>query len=291
MAYKFIGLGEILWDMLPEGKKMGGAPANFAYQAKAIGKDRVESFVVSCVGNDDLGLEISATLDELKIDQSYLGVDSEYPTGTVTVELDEKGSPTYTIDRNVAWDYMPSISVELAKSSDAVCFGTLAQRSPVSKKSILRFLADVPETALKIFDINLRQVYYSVDLIRESLKVANVLKINDDEIVVVGNLLGIDARAECILKQIVERYDLKLGILTKGGKGSTLISADKISSFSGFDISVQDSVGAGDAFTAAIALGLLCGFDLDHLNECANKLASFVCTAAGATPYIPEEIS
>lgn len=291
MAYKFIGLGEILWDLLPEGKMLGGAPANFVYHAKAIGKGRVESFIVSRIGNDDLGIEISTTLDDLNIDQHYLSVDSEHPTGTVSVVLDEEGRPVYTIDKDVAWDYIPDISVELAKSVDAVCFGALAQRSPQSMKSIVQFLADVPETALKIFDINLRQTYYSLNIIKESLKMANVLKINDDEIVVVGNLLGIDAGAECILKEIVEKYSLKLGILTKGGQGSTLITGDEVSSFSGFDVSVQDSVGAGDAFTAAIALGMLCGYDLEHLNACANKLASFVCSATGATPHIPDEIS
>ena len=157
--------------------------------------------------------------------------------------------------------------------------------------TIVQFLADVPVAALKIFDINLRQSYYTLDIIRKSLEMANILKINDEEIIVVGNLLGIDAGAEYVLQEFIDRYNLKLGILTKGGKGSTLISGDKISTFSGFDVPVQDSVGAGDSFTAAIAIGMLRNYDLDHLNECANMLASFVCTASGATPEIPDEIS
>ena len=291
MAYQFIGLGEILWDMFPAGKKLGGAPANFAYHAKAIAQNRVESFIASCIGNDSLGKEISAALNDLIINQSYLGIDSRYATGTVTVELDQHGSPAYSIEQNVAWDYIPAISTELAKSVDAVCFGTLAQRSPASRNSILQFLAEVPDSALKIFDINLRQSYYSLDVISKSLEMANVLKINDEEIVVVGRLLNIDASEECVLQELVARYDLKLGILTKGAKGSTLISGDKISSFPGFNVPIQDSVGAGDAFTAAIAVGMLQDYDLDHLNACANKLAAFVCTTTGATPDIPDEIS
>ena len=291
MAYKMVGLGEILWDMFPEGKKLGGAPANFAYHAKAIGKESVESFIVSKIGNDDFGSEISTMLRGLNIDQSYLGVDSKYSTGTVTVDLDEKGSPAYIIDRDVAWDYIPRIPAEFAQSVDAICFGTLAQRSHVSMNSISQFLTNVPNTALKIFDINLRQSYYTVDLIENSLEMANVLKINDEEIMVVGNLLGIDAEEENILQEIIDRYSLKLGILTKGGEGSTLMSAEKKSSFPGFNVSVQDSVGAGDAFTAAVAVGLLRGYDLGYINECANKLASHVCTVSGATPQIPEEIT
>jgi len=291
MTYQFVGLGEILWDMLPDGKKLGGAPANFAYHAKAIAQNRVDSFIASCIGNDSLGKEISAALNDLNINQSYLGVDSGHATGTVAVELDQHGSPDYSIDQDVAWDYIPAISAELAKSVDVVCFGTLAQRTPASMNSIIQFLSEVPDSALKIFDINLRQSYYSLDVISNSLNLANVLKINDEEIVVIGRLLGINASEECVLQELVDRYGLKLGILTKGAKGSTLISGDKISSFPGFDVPVQDSVGAGDAFTAAIAVGMLQDYDLDHLNVCANKLATFVCTTTGATPDIPDEIS
>lgn len=290
MAYQFVGLGEILWDMFPEGKKLGGAPANFAYHAKAIAQNRVDSFIASCIGSDPLGKEISATLDDLGISQRYLEIDSRHPTGKVTVELDHQGSPAYSIDHNVAWDYIPIIPEDLAKSVDVVCFGTLAQRSPVSMNSIGQFLAKVPDSALKIFDINLRQSYYSLDVISKSLQMANVLKINDDEIVIIGRLLSINGSEEYVLQEIVNRYGLKLGILTKGGKGNTLISGKQISSFPGFDVPVQDSVGAGDAYTAAIAVGILQGYDLDHLNSCANKLAAYVCTAAGATPSIPDEI-
>ena len=291
MAYKLVGIGEILWDMFPDEKKLGGAPGNFAYHAKAIGKSRVESFIASSIGNDDLGDEILDILKNLNIDCSYLAIDSKWPTGTVTVELDDNGSPAYTIDRDVAWDYIPSISIDLAKSVDAVCFGSLAQRSTTSKNSIVEFLTAVPKSSLKIFDINLRQSYYSLDIIEESLKIANVLKINDDEIAIVGKLLNINSVEESILNEIVQRFDLNLGVLTKGGRGSTLISGGNISSFPGFDVPIKDSVGAGDAFTAAIAIGMLSDYDLDHLNECANKLASFVCTASGATPVIPDEIS
>lgn len=291
MAYQFVGLGEILWDMFPAGKKLGGAPANFAYHAKAIAQDRVDAFIASSIGNDPLGKEISAALYELNIDQSYLGIDSRYPTGTVTVKLDQHGSPAYSIDQDVAWDYISAIPTKLAQSADAVCFGTLAQRSPASMNSILQFLAEVPDSALKIFDINLRQSYYSLDVISKSLELANVLKINDKEIVVVSRLLGINASAESVLQELIAKYNLKLGILTKGGKGSTLISGTQISSFPGFDVPVQDSVGAGDAFTSAIAVGMLLGYELNHLNVCANKLASFVCSSTGATPNIPDEIS
>ncbi len=291
MTYKFVGLGEVLWDMFPEGKMLGGAPANFAYHAKMIASGHVQSFIVSSIGNDELGIEIEAALSNLNLDQSYLSLYSKHPTGAVTVEIDANGSPAYSIDQDVAWDYIPKISTEFAKSVDVVCFGTLAQRSSVSKNSIQQFLADVPEAALRIFDINLRQSYYSLNLIRESLALANVFKVNDDEIVVAGNLLGIAGEEDYIMQEIVDRYGLKLGILTKGKEGSTLISAEKISSCSGFDVSIKDSVGAGDAFTAAVAVGLLCGYDLDYVNESANKLAAYVCSVSGATPEVPEEIA
>lgn len=290
MTYQIIGLGEILWDMFPAGKKLGGAPANFAYHAKAISQGRVDTFIASSIGDDSLGKAISAALHDLKINQNHLAIDSRHPTGTVTVELDQQGSPTYTIDQDVAWDYIPTIARKLAESIDAVCFGTLAQRSPVSRNSIQQFLSEVPDSALKIFDINLRQSYYSLEVISKSLQLANVLKINDEEIGIVSRLLDINATDDSALQEIVNRYGLKLGILTKGGNGSTLISGDQISSFPGIDVPVQDSVGAGDAFTAAIAVGILQGYDLDHLNAYANKLAAFVCTSTGATPSIPDEI-
>lgn len=291
MPFKMIGLGEILWDILPQGKTLGGAPANFAYHAQALGKAHVESCIVSRIGHDELGREILATVADLNLDQSYLMTDSAHPTGTVTVAIDNTGSPSYTIERNVAWDYLANIPRKLARSTDVVCFGTLAQRSFVSKNTILEFVAAVPESALKIFDINLRQSFYSLELIKQSLELANVLKINAEELVVVGQLLDIDAGVDAILQEIVNRYALQLGILTKGARGSTLISGEHTSICRGVSVSIQDSVGAGDAFTAAIAIGMLQGHNLEQLNANANTVAAFVCTQAGATPVIPDEIS
>lgn len=279
-----LALGEILWDMLPAGKQLGGAPGNFAYHSAQLGGD---ARTVSAVGDDDLGREILARLVALGLDISQIMVDREHATGTVSVALNA-GQPSYTIHENVAWDFIASTPalLELAGRADCVCFGTLAQRSEVSRRTIREALGRVRSDGLRIFDINLRQRYYDRDVIETSLGLANVLKINDDEIRVLGRLLGFAPAAGDIFSRFSH---LKLIALTRGGKGSVLFGpGGEESAHPGYPAEpFVDAIGAGDAFTAALAMGWLRGHSLERINDDANRVAAFVCTRAGATPVIP----
>ena len=288
-AFTLIGLGEILWDMLPNGKQLGGAPANFAYHAQALGGQGV---VVSCVGDDDFGREIFARLHTLNLDSRHIAMDPEHPTGTVTVVLDAKGVPSYTIHEGVAWDYIqPSDGMmALAQQANAVCYGSLCQRSPVSRETIRQFLGATGKECVRIFDINLRQQYYSREIIDSLLELSNVLKLNDEELPVVADILGIAGEETAILSQLVQRYSLQLIALTRAFAGSKLFSANEDYSHAGYEVEVADTVGAGDSFAAVVALGLLQGDTLEYINERANRIASFVCTQNGATPPITEEL-
>ena len=281
-----VGLGEVLWDLLPGGKQFGGAPANFAYQAKALG---AEALVVSCVGHDELGDAIFAQLARLGLSSDYLAVDPEHPTGTVSVTLDASGKPDYVIHEPVAWDFIPPLPgmMGMAGRADAVCFGSLAQRSPVSRATIREFLAATRPQCLRIFDINLRQHYYNLETIAVGLEAADVLKLNDEELPVVARLLSIGGTEDEVLGALVRRYALKLIALTKGPHGSVLFGPGGRSVHPGLVAKVVDTVGAGDAFTAVIAMGLLEGHDLDTINDRANRVACYVCSQAGATPEMP----
>jgi fructokinase len=286
--FTVIGLGEVLWDMLPAGRQFGGAPANFAYHAKALG---AESYVVSCVGDDDLGDEILRRLEQLGLGGEYVAVDVEHPTGTVSVKLDDHGKPEYVIHEPVAWDFIPPLPefLGLAARADVVCYGSLAQRSPVSRTTIRDFLAATREDCLRIFDINLRQHYYNVDTVAVGLEAADVLKLNDEELPIVARLLGIAGEEDQLLAALCRRYALKLVALTKGPHGSVLLGPEGRSDHPGVPTTVADTVGAGDAFTAAVALGLLAGMDLDAIHCRAGRIASYVCSKPGATPEMPEE--
>ena len=200
-----IGLGEILWDLLPGGKVLGGAPANFAYHCRMLG---TESYVVSSVGKDDLGCEILENMDRLKVAREYISIDESYPTGTVTVRLDEQGHPDYTIHQNVAWDFIPENkdTAEIAAIADVICFGSLAQRSRVSRKSILSYLELASGSCLKIFDINLRQNYYSREVIESSLKFADVLKLNDEELDIVAEMFALKGNETDIANSLIQRF-------------------------------------------------------------------------------------
>ncbi len=284
------GLGEILWDMLPDGKKLGGAPANFAYHAQALGGVGV---VVSCVGDDELGKEILDKLDGLGLEKTHIAIDKEHPTGTVTVEVDENGKPDYIIHENVAWDYIPGDSglCELAGRIDAVCFGSLCQRSEVSRGTVRDFLSATRDDCIRIFDINLRQSYYSKDVVKSMLEVANVLKLNDEELPVVAKLLDLVGEETQILSALTQQFGLRMIVLTRGPDGSRLFTRQGDSEQKADATEIADTVGAGDAFTAAIALGLLKAMELDEINELANQLAAFVCSQSGATPKLPESLA
>jgi len=284
-----VGLGEVLWDLLPEGKQFGGAPANFAYHAKAMGAD---AHVVSAVGDDELGREILGRLDRLGLGRDCVAVDAEHPTGTVSVALDEHGKPDFTIHTGVAWDFIPDMPglVELAGRTDAVCFGSLAQRSDVSRATIRRFLDATGDGCLRVFDINLRQHYFNAEVIAESLGRADVLKLNDDELPVVAELLSLPADEGRFMDAVLRQHELTLVALTKGANGSVLRSRDGTSAVPGTRVNVADTVGAGDAFTAAVVMGLLAGRELDAIHNRANDVAAYVCTRPGATPDLPEHL-
>ena len=219
----FVGIGEVLWDLLPGGRQFGGAPANFAYHAKALG---VDAQVVSCVGRDELGDEILAYLDRLGLGHEHIAVDPEHPTGTVSVQLDAMGKPNYVIHEQVAWDYLSLLpqTLGLATRAHAVCFGSLAQRSAGSRLAIRDFLAATRPECLRVFDANLRQHYYNVDTIAVALEAADVLKLNDEELPVIARLLSIQGNVEEMLGTLCRRYNLKLIALTEGDRGSLLFS-------------------------------------------------------------------
>jgi fructokinase len=287
--YTLVGLGEILWDMLPTGKQLGGAPANFAYHAQALGANGV---VVSCIGDDDLGNEVLSRLGGLGLDCRYIAVDKAHPTGTVTVKLDENGEPDFTIHENVAWDFIPLSAdlLELAVRTDAVCFGSLCQRLEVSRDTIRRFLQATKPDCIRVFDINIRQSFYNKDIVHAMLSLSNVLKLNDEELPIVADLLDITGSQSDILSQLTRRYKLRLIALTRGAGGSRLYAQGQDSSHPGFSAQVADTVGAGDSFTAMMTLGLLRGEELDKINEEANRVASYVCSQSGATPELPDDL-
>lgn len=275
-----VGIGEILWDMLPSGKALGGAPANFAYHAGRLGE---EGWAVSAVGDDSLGREILDLVASKGL-HSMIAV-TDKPTGTVQVELDDRGVPTYNIMEDVAWDNIPFTPEmeELAKRADAVCFGSLVQRMN-SRSSVMRFIRAMRPDALKVFDINLRQHYYSCEVIEESLMLADILKINDEEIRIVAGMLGLSDDAVTACRELIGNFGLKLVILTKGPEGSEVITADKVIPQGVDDVEIVDTVGAGDSFTAAFTVAYLRGDSLAEAQRLASETASYVCSRKGAMP-------
>jgi len=285
-TFTVAGLGEILWDVLPDGKQLGGAPANFAFHAQSLG---LQSFIVSAVGNDADGREILGRLKRLGLDPRYVQVDEAHPTGTVSVALDAFGTPEFTINENVAWDYiLPSDDVlELAKTVDAVCFGSLAQRSRISRTTIRRFIRNTRDACLRVYDVNLRPPFYDRAIIRETLELSDVLKLNAEELQIIAEMLKISGDETGMMNRLLVSYDLKLVALTRGKDGSRLFGRDADSELGGKSLEVVDSVGAGDAFTAALVAGLLKKLPIRTIHRHADLLASFVCTQQGATPVLP----
>lgn len=284
-----IGLGELLWDVLPEGRQLGGAPFNFARHCSQLG---LNGFPVSRVGADSLGEETFQLLEHWGVETGFVSKDPIYPTGTVQVTFDSAGSPDYEIGANAAWDYLElgDALLELAPQVKIVCFGTLAQRNLQSRKSIHAFLDLVPDSALKLFDVNLRQDYYSLPVLEASLERANMLKLSDEELPTMASMLSLGGTTRDQLVALRERFGLNRVVYTRGSNGSLLVDAQSIDDHGGYPVDLVDSVGAGDAFTATVCMGLLAGWPLPMLNECANRVASFVCSQSGATPELPTSL-
>jgi len=285
MGKKVVGIGEILWDVFPEGKVLGGAPANFAYHATQLG---LEGYAISAIGKDDLGEEVLEVLKGKPL--QYMLEETNYPTGTVKVTLNGNGIPEYEICENVAWDNIPLTAgmKELAKQADAVCFGSLAQRHQVSRSTIQAFVGLVDTNALKIFDINLRQSFFNKAIIVDSLQMANVLKINEEELVRVAELLDItDVGERLVCQRLMDNYDLKIVVLTRGENGSFVFSKDGSSFLDTPKVKVADTVGAGDSFTGAFVAGLLNGDDIAKAHKRAVEVSAYVCTQKGAMPLLP----
>lgn len=286
-----VGMGEALWDVLPEGKKIGGAPANFAYHVSQFG---LPSCVVSAVGDDALGKEITENFTSKGLNQIIAEV--PYPTGTVQVEIDQAGIPQYEIKENVAWDNIPYTAhlEQLAEKTKAVCFGSLAQRNVVSRNTINRFLDAMPQTddTLVVFDVNLRQGFYNKEILCNSMSRCNILKINDEELVTVSRMFGypgIDLQDKCWI--LLGKYNLKMLILTCGINGSYVFTPGNVSFQPTPKVEVADTVGAGDSFTAAFISGILKGKSVTEAHANAVRTSAFVCTKKGAMPLLPPELT
>lgn len=286
-----VGMGEALWDMLPEGKKIGGAPANFAYHVSQFG---LSSCVVSAIGDDSLGKEIIENFASKGLNHHIAQV--PYPTGTVQVDIDQAGIPQYEIKENVAWDNIPySAHLEaLAENTKAVCFGSLAQRSVVSRSTINRFLDAMPQTddTLIVFDINLRQGFYNKEILCNSMKRCNILKINDEELILVSRMFGypgIDLQDKCWI--LLGKYNLKMLILTCGINGSYVFTPGHVSFQPTPQVEVADTVGAGDSFTAAFIASLLKGKSVTEAHHLAVQTSAYVCTQNGAMPLLPAQLT
>lgn len=284
-----VGMGEALWDVLPEGKKIGGAPANFAYHVSQFG---LPSCVVSAIGDDALGKEIIENFTSKGLDQLIAEV--PYPTGTVQVEIDQTGIPLYDIKENVAWDNIPYTEHldALAKRTKAVCFGSLAQRNVVSRETINHFLDTMPkdDDSLIVFDVNLRQGFYNKEILCKSMQNCNILKINDEELITVSRMFGypgIDLQDKCWI--LLEKYNLKMLILTCGINGSYVFTPGNVSFQPTPKVEVADTVGAGDSFTAAFIASVLKGKSVTEAHSIAVKTSAFVCTQKGAMPILPPE--
>lgn len=290
MRHHVVGIGEALFDMLPDGKKLGGAPANFAFHASQFG---IDGCAVSAIGNDSLGNELIAELKQHRL--NYMIETVDYPTGTVQVSLDANGIPSYDISEGVAWDNIPFTPALARKAEEctAVCFGSLAQRSEGSRNTIYRFLDTMPdeEGRYKVFDINLRQHFFTTDIITESLKRCNILKINDEELIVLSKMFDASLTDQpSFCRHLLEEYSLKALILTCGVHGSYVFTPSDTSFLATPKVDAIDTIGAGDSFTGAFIAAIICGKSVRDAHALAVNVSAYVCTQKGAMPVLPEHL-
>lgn len=289
MKHLIVGLGEMLWDLFPDGRQMGGAPANFAYITSLLGN---RGIAASRLGQDDLGHEAMNRLTDLGLETTFLQEDTEHPTGTVRVTVDKQGQPCFEISQSVAWDYLEWTPQweSLAAQADAVCFGSLAQRSPQSQATIQNFLQATRPQCLRVFDVNLRQDFYSAEILSASMKVASIVKLNHEELPKIMRLLASGetfsgaGSEESSAWRLLDLYHLQLVCVTRGNHGSLLVRGKVCDAHPGFRVKVADTVGAGDAFTAALVHEYLRGASLAEMNETANQIGAWVASESGATP-------
>ena len=285
---KIVGLGEILWDMLPNGKQLGGAPSNFAYISSLLGN---EGIVASRIGRDALGNEAVQQLAKLGVGTASVQADPVHPTGTVQVEVDHAGQPRFEIAEAVAWDFLEWTPAwqYLAAQSDAICFGSLAQRAQTSRATIRQFLGAANKNAVRIFDVNLRQTFHSPEVLADSMKLADIVKLNHEELPRIMQMFGLSHRDEIAsADSLVELHDLKLICVTRGCHGSLLINHQGLDEHPGYRIQIGDAIGAGDAFTAALVYEYLQGAPITRMNETANRMGAWVASRVGAMP-VPRE--
>lgn len=287
--FTIAGIGELLWDVLEDSEKLGGAPINFAYHCRSFG---AEAYAISSIGKDRRGKAALEELDTRGVATAHITEIGGVATGYVLANVDEAGVASYNFPEDVAWDRIQinQNTRKLAGTLDAICYGSLAQRSEISRRSILEYLDLLAPEALSVFDLNIRQNFYSEAIIRTSLEKADVLKLNDDEIKIIAEVEDLAGDEEEQLKMLVRRYSLKLGVLTRGGSGSLLVSPSSVSNHPGYRTEIVDTIGAGDSFTAVTVCGLLNKYPLDKINDHANRVAAFVCSRKGAMVELSEEL-
>ena len=290
-CFSIIGLGEVLWDLFPDGARFGGAPANVACAAASLLGATGAVTLVSALGDDRRGREAIGFLRQRRVDVSALQITGA-ATGTVTVQLDDSGQALFNISDNVAWDRIVWSEKwrDLAANADAICFGSLAQRGDISRQTIQKFIIATPASSLKVFDMNLRAPFYAPDTLIQSLELANVLKLNDQELCVIANILALSGETIDILKSLQDDYQISSIALTQGAAGAMLLRHSEAVRVPSVPTTVVDTVGAGDAFTAALMIGLLNEQPLKEIAHFATGVSSYVCSQRGATPSLPDWI-
>ncbi len=285
--FTIAGIGELLWDVLPDAEVIGGAPVNFAYHVTALG---AKGIPITTIGRDARGENALAELRKRCVDTAAIAISDEFATGYVSVVLDTEGKASYLFPADLAWDHLliNAYATDLRQTLDAVCFGSLAQRSEYSRRVIYDFLDSLRPGTVRVFDINLRQDFYSRLVIENSLLRTDILKLNEAELPVLAGLLKLQEPSDNWLQVLIERYGLAMAVFSRGDKGSLLLTSDNYSEHPGIVTRVKDTIGAGDSFTAAAVIGYLQGLPLGEINEQANRVAAYVCSQQGAMPYLPE---